>query len=566
MSVLLQAPIRYFDIPDGSGCSLTSLDVVPETYEQWLARGYTQDWNHIWADRAEIGLLGLRAPLLSDVFRSRVKQANKPSRTVDRDTQYVPFITRRQREIINSEYFMVEDAAFAEGAEFTNEHPGAVAITLNGGTGDWKTNVSALEKSFRPRHFLIVEGTRADGSLFTLQYQILRAVNADTDTTKKCIVYAVPSVGAAAWSYLSTEEKAQYLPPNGLAVTAANDVNDWESHCVNGRSDINASYVRFWLQTRRTSMITNDEFEKVVKDAKNINQFMAEYGVLPYAERQRQQRLQDEREWINTIMFGQPLMPEFYTDTGDEWLNLEPVGDIEFDDCAYDRVSQTEGIEYQLVKRGRYHDLAGAELNLDSLQATLLRLARTRENDMSNNGFPVRRLTGLTDPKTLHFWRLAFHKFEKQTWGEQYTRQWDPNQLIEFKKRTNYDAEIFYLPEINLEVELIAEPLYEAKKDLFRGDSKAKVSRGNRIDFWDFSDIDISVTQTNSKSNVYPGDKIGEYNKLYSCVMNVNKRRYSLRSETFAVCVKNPYRHFSLVNFAEACPILSPRSCPESYD
>ena len=75
----------------------------------------------------------------------------------------------------------------------------------------------------------------------------------------------------------------------------------------------------------------------------------------------------------------------------------------------------------------------------------------------------------------------------------------------------------------------------------------------------DYSDIDVGITNTESRVKVYPNDKVVD--DLWKCTIKTNEKQRRLESTTYTVAVNNPDRHLIVKNFSDECPKLSVQGC-----
>lgn len=557
MAAFTDCTTTFYEIPEASGCSLTRATLTPTTYQQFVDRGYEEYLTPEYARALELPMMGASQACLSDLLRSRVKGIKGETSKVTKGSSVIqPFITRRQRSVVNNNYWAI-DAGAAGDAEALAVHPGAWKFTISiGAPGFTRTSdLKDIKRYFQPGMKLFVETISTEGVASRLQYDILSSSDATAGAVQKAYVTVVPNITAEGWSYLDADEKAAYQPDFGLVRIGANDINDFESWCYNAPVENNWTLKTFWLQTQRESMIVSEEYLKALQ-APSMNEFYKVFMTLPWAEQQTQMRKYFENARINSAFFGQAINEN---QTEATWKLLPTVTDVEDATCEYEYKANSIGIMQQLADCGRVSDLGGAALNLDTVRSIALELKRERQTTGFGTG--EFRIDALTDRWTLSKVRLAYNAYRKARYGVTDQYNYRPDEALKFRKITGVDVEIFQFEDEGIELAVYAVDYFNDLLDATPSHTTYGKSFGRHFVLVDWSDIEVGVAGTNSAKRVYAGKDMGNYNSLYTCVISTNPKTYDLRSITSTVIVGNPYRHYWFLNFSADCPRITAGTC-----
>ena len=335
----------------------------------------------------------------------------------------------------------------------------------------------------------------------------------------------------------------------------ANSVSDFESHCYNDPVNNNVKLMLYWLQTMRQSQIVSDEYLKAI-DAPNANEFFKVFSMLPYAEQVKQQnKLFNDRWWVS-IFKGQAIN-EYQN--SEQWQGINGGGvpkvfDVDDPSCLLEYKANAIGIEPQLQACGRVVDMAGAQLDFDSLREMVYQLKRHREG--TNNGETVDVLPIQTDRDTANRIKTLFASKEAKQYGISYNRNFSSKEALEFSKSTGLAVNSYDWDEAGVSLDIVADPFFS---DLLYATPAAHRSVNRYMWLLDYSDIDVGIAKTESRLKVYPNDKVVD--DLWKCTIKTNEKQRRLESTTFTVAVHNPDRHLIIRNFSDSCPKLTVQGC-----
>ncbi len=559
MAVWNQCSPRIISVSESCGCTLTRATITGVTPSVFEALGTQEiDYQRLIAQSTEAKMIGVVERPLRDLLMSNIKNIKgaMSKQPIQNQSVILPYIYRRQKSNVNSNYFSIEAGA-APGDAGTGTVPAhAWNITVNTGPSPFKSALASLEKYFLPgQTVFVLTLTDPSGTKIarTLQFEILRAVNANGGGNEKALVTIVPNYTAAGFAALSGGDQAVYQPTFGTVLVGANSVSDYESWCYNEPAENNQKLLTFWIQTSRESQCYNDEYLKAL-NATYTSGYFKQFRELPLAEQNKLQRAQSEKKWLNSVFYGQRINENQLPDT---YTSLPQVVDPEDNACVYEYKANALGIRTQLGDCSRITDLAGAALDLDFLFETMYNLKRNREA----TGGSIDTIDAMTDRITADLIRQVMSRYYKAKYDVDTMRYYTPGQALKFENQVLFNYDVYQIPELGLNLAVFNDPYFNDFQEAFTdgtGGTTNIRSRGRKLWLLDWSDIAIGLAGTNSVSRTYPDPNAS---KLYSCVMTPNTKHYELRSTKWTVMVEDPSRHAIIENFSDACPTLTVDAC-----
>ena len=559
MATLSQCSQRIVSVSESCGCTLTRASITGMTPTAFDALGTTEiDYQRLIGQAVEMKITGVVERPLKDLLLSNVKNIKGAlsKQPVANQSIILPFIYRKQRTNINSNYFLIEAGAAPSDAGVGGVPAHAWDITVNTGPSPFKSPLTTIERNFLPGQTVIVLTLSTGAVSQTLQYTILRAVNADTGGRSRALVTLVPNYTAAGFAALSGANQTIYQTTNGTVLVGANSVSDYESWCHNEPADNNLKLKTFFLQTSRTSMCYNDEYLKAL-EAANMSAYFKQFRELPLAEQNKQQMAQSERKWLNSVFYGQRINENQDPNT---YTSLPTVTDRENPDCVYEYKANALGVRTQLGDCSRITDLQGAALDLDFLFETLYNLKRNREA----TGGSIETLDVMTDRLTADTIRQIMTSYYVVKYGINTTRFYNPGQALKFEDQVLFNYDTYQIPEVGVTLAVFHDPYFNDHLAAFgdgtgtyNGDTDIR-TRGRKLWLLDWSDISIGLAGTSSVNRTSPDPNT---NSLYNCVITPNIKHYQLRSTKWTVLIDDPNRHAIIENFSDACPTLTVTPC-----
>lgn len=552
---------RQIAIDASCGCTLSRMSITGLTPQDILDLANKEiNLTNLILQAKEAKMLGVPERGLSALLKGTIrdiKSGLKIDTTMNEQSIIMPFIQRTQSSFINDNYFSIVSATPTPGAGTGTIKFSSWDITLGLGSSWLKTDLDKLELSFVPGSTLIVHtwDSVATKNAVTNQFEIISAVNADVGATHQAKVTVVPNITDTAYNLLTDAERRLYHPTFGYAQTGANNVDDRESYCNSQRADMSKKIVLNWIQTVRTSICTQQSYEEVLNAilGGKVNDYLKGFKYLSLANQEKVKLARAEKEWMNSIMFGQAINGnQNITD----WRSLPAVLDPNDTTCQLGVKANALGFFTILNNCNRVVDLAGAALDLDFIFAELYKLRRTREAE----GDSVPIIDSLTDRYTSATIYESMQKYYKARYGIDTTRYANINQEITHDGFIMFNYNVYDIPDAATKWLVATDDYFNDLIDA----APAKAigwdfkTRARALVFIDWSDAFVGVLDTKAVTRKNPDPATAA---IYKCVIEPNVNTYQLRSKTFTPVMDRPGRHLWIYNFSGACPKVSTLGC-----
>lgn len=547
--------VRILNVDASCGCTLTRASVEGMTPQMFEDQGLKEVYmDRVIARAVEAKAVGVVENTLEMLLMGRFANIKGQLQTqkVSNESIILPYVYRRQKRNINSNYWRVIAGVATTGAGTGAIPASAMDLTLTNTQSPWASALVGLENYFLPGKYIQIETLGSGGEAVAPQFRILSSVNANGGGQERAKITVQPNVTDTEWAAMSAAEKAVYQVDDGIAFVLANSVSDYESWCYNDVAENTRNLLAFWLQTSRETFCYNDEYLKALNHALMSN-FFRDFRMLPLAEQKRIQALKARRDWFNSIFYGQEI-DEHQTVEG--YASLPKVRDPNNPDCVLEYKANALGFKTQLQKCGRYLDHQGNPLSLDFLLEIGYNLKRSREA----SGGTVDTIDLMTDRFTAGAILELFagdNGFYKKKYGVSTTRFYQPGQRLQFAPNVNLIYNLYELPPdlggYNLAV--FTHPYFDDKISAF---DPALQNRGRTAWLIDWSDLTIGIAGTSSVSRRQPDP---ETSALYACVIQANINHYQLNSTRWTAILEDPTRHYIIDNFSSACPTLTVDPC-----
>jgi hypothetical protein len=536
-------------VDSSCGCTLTKASfegLTPARFE--ALSGKELDLARVIASSAEAKALGVRESGLSTLLKSSIKSVKDKLSTVKFEEQSIilPYIQRRQRRRLNSNYFDIVSSADNAGAG-TTLPANTIDITVGLGTSPWKSPLKDIERYFLPGFTIIIMtwDNNTDRNAKVYQYEILSAANANAGGNEQATITVKP-----------LGKTVPTRPTYGIVQIGANNISDWEYHCQNQPVDNNVGLLVNWFQTTRSSRCVSDVYKSTLEKvlAGKLNPWDKDFNYLSLADQNKQAAMRDEEAWMRSVWYNDYLSA---AQTPETYASLPTVEDPEQDGCVLEYKANALGIFTQLGENNRVLDLNGAALDLEDLFDTLYSLKKYREAD----GDRIQVIDCLTDRKTASMVYEVMAKYYKARYGVDTTRFAQIGQKVEFNGIVYFEYDLYDIPDSSVQWGVFREPFFDDQIDAFSataaggsaGAADDFKNRARQLWFIDFSDIQIGVGKTNSVTRRSPNPDVQE---LYKCRMAANIHEYNLRSTQWTTFVDRPYRHLVVQNFSLANPTI----------
>lgn len=232
MSVWSQCSPRVVSVDESCGCTLTRATITGITPAAFEALGTQEiDFHRLIGQATEARMIGVPERPLRDLLMSNIKNIKGAigKEPVQNQSVILPYIYRTQRTNVNSNYFTIEAGSAPSDVGVGSVPAHAWDITVNTGPSPFVSPLSQIQKYFLTGQTIFVL-TLSDPTVTkvaqTLQFQILRAVNADSGGVSKAKVTLVPNYTAGGFAALSGGTKTIYQPTFGTVLVGANSVSD----------------------------------------------------------------------------------------------------------------------------------------------------------------------------------------------------------------------------------------------------------------------------------------------------------------------------------------------------
>jgi hypothetical protein len=522
------------------------------------------DLARVIASAAEAKMLGVQEKGFASLLRSSITNI-KPllsQQKVETQSMILPYIQRRQRSYINSNYFAGSGGQAASGAGANGLHAGAWEVTVDLGESPWKTNLSLIDRYFLPGSTVIVSSWDSSKKAKDLVYKVVSAADSTPQGgVAKATLVLEPNITEAGYNNLDATGKAAYQFEVGVVQTGANSVNDYEEWCQNQPADLSNQLIVNWLQTTRESRIVDDQYKATLESIMTgkTNPFLQNFVYQPIAEQNKRASQLSDEAWLRSVWYGQKINEN---QTPETYMNLPAVTDPEGvrsgsasfgSDCVLEYKSNALGIHTQLRDANRVVDNQGAVLDLDYLFQQLYYLKRHREAD----GDSISVIDVMTDRITANNIFTVMNNYYKAKYGWDTVRNADINQKIEHNGIMLFNYNKYDIPEVGVQLAVFHDQYFD---DLISATPKSDgtnndfQSRSRALWMLDWSDIKVGIAGTNSVTRRNPSPEVMD---AYRCRMNAVIKEYSLRSTTWTTMLDRPERHLIIQNFSSDNPTVT---------
>lgn len=544
---------RFVAVDASCGCALTRANIVgmtPQLFEDQGTREVYMD--RVISGAAEAVVAGYQEKFLESLLNSRmVGISSELGRApIKNESVILPYIYRRQKRNINSNYWTVSAGAASPGAGSNGLHPGAWDVTVRNNPSKYGTTLSLIERYFLPGRYVLIETVDATTkAAIAAQFKVIAAVNADSGVTAQAKITLEPNYSSTGWAGLAA--KTPFQPAAGLLLNMANSVSDYESWCYNDPSDNPNMLLTFFLQTTRETACVNAEYLRALNAALTSG-YWQKFKQLPLAEQRKQQAQKAYTAWLNSAFFGQRINefqdPNTYT-------LLPTVRDPINPDCTLEYKATSIGFEQQLIDCTRYSDMQGNPLDLLDLFSISYDMKRGREA----SGGVIDRIEWGTNRTNAGRIFTTMVNFFKAYYGVDTTRFYQPNQKLTFENQVMLNYDVYEIPAEFGGFELVVwHDDYFTDKLLAAGANADQQNRQRIMWALDWSDIQMGVAGSTAVQREHPDPTV---DRLYSCIIKEVRNTYVLKSKTWSSIIEDPLRHYVIKNFNKDCPLLVANPC-----
>lgn len=211
-----------------------------------------------------------------------------------------PFILALQRSVINSDYWYLNanqtKAAYdaTTSPTLTGVDSGSRVIGVKSVFGGSGLDLSS--QYFLPGKYVYQLSSVSSAATIT-QWKIVQAGVNSQDST-------VLDVEVVITQKTSGEITSSSTAATGLVIAGPNNVADVEAWCRNMVNTVDRKKVPFWLQTMRDARRVDDQYVEVFQKLMADNDYYREFLDLPLAERNRQDEIRSQKEFLNAFFHG----------------------------------------------------------------------------------------------------------------------------------------------------------------------------------------------------------------------------------------------------------------------
>ena len=587
---------RIIKVDDTTGCTLTNASIKGLTPNEFEALSNKEiDLARVIANSAEAKMLGVQERGLTTLLNSSITNIKPLINKVNvaEQSMILPYIQRRQRSVMNANYFTVSSNSKATSAsaadaayKVVDADDGDRVLRVDLGASDWASgSITGIERYFLPGGFLIMNGWDSSNNAVEVQFKILGSAAVSNaismadvtvrpvggDITQATIASGQESSGFNATTWAAYVGKADYLIGTGVLQTIANNVNDFEEWCRNQPTDMSVKLIVNWLQTTRESRQIDESYKETLAKIMSgkVNPYLKSMVYQPLAEQNKIAAKASNDQWTRGVWYNQALSDK---QTPETYMQLPAVTDPEDSGCTLEYKANALGLKTLLRESNRVKDNAGQKLVLSSLMADLYYLKRNREQDGTN----VSVIDCMTDRFTYNLFYERMVKYYEAKYGiSNIQRNMQLNQQIKHDGLILFNYSVYDLPEVGCQLAVFHDPYFDDLLNvsgkffpggpadggkLYNADgtrsstdvhgsaaNQAKAQKAARcLWFIDWSDIKIGIAGTNSVTRKQPHPDV---QREYKCRMAHKETEYSLRSTTWTTMMDVPARHLLVENF-----------------
>lgn len=549
---------KIINVSRSNGCSLTAASFLGMTPNDFEAQGMKEvGMDKVYANLQEAKLCGYVEGTLTMLLNGRIsgiKGALQRTSLPGSESIILPFMTRRQRRNISSEFWKVASGTPNPRAGTGDVPASAWDVVVQNNPSTYASALLELDRYFLAGKTFFVEYANASTkAAYRLQYKIIGAGTIGSVTK----VTVAPNYSEAGWAALSAADKLPYqiggvsggnAVAGTIAYLGANSVSDFESW--NGQDPVENpnSFLNWFWQTSRYVNEYTDAYLKAMNNPLASNYFKM-FQELTLARQKVEQKRKFDRDMLNSVFYGQRINEK---QTVEGYRNLPIVEDSNQPGCVLEYKANALGIMTQLSDCSRVHDNQGLALDFDVVCEKLLNVKRAREAD----GGEIETVDLMTDRWTAGIIQDMFISYYKKKHGVVSNRNYQPDQALTFENQVKLNYNRYQLPPEfgGFNIAVFHHPFFEAKLNAAAGADHARA-------MWaiDWTDIELGIGATNS---VVRQTDVND--KLYQYQMKVNMKHVTMNSITWSLIMEDANRHYIETNFSPACPSITVSGCDVS--
>lgn len=503
-------------------------------------------------------------------FYEWIMSSNKPGlsklldkQSRDRGPSFIrPFILGRQKSIVNPDHWAITDGFLSSNYVAGSTGP-LTSAQLNEGTGTDRIirvvsryDVDLDPKWFNDKHSIYIMNVKS-GQAAHGEWKVLASAAAANNSYADVLISSQNA---------SDDSVADLTPEDGIVLVGINNVHDAETFCLNPANYNPNKHVPFWFQTWRKARRVDSMYKEIFAKLMQDNQWFAEFGDIPVAERNRQDEEEYRRQFVHSFLFGRPLnanqtvalwsnLPQITTSVG---TNIDPGTSGALMGYRANMV----GVYEQLKSCGRVKDLQNQAINIEEFIDFNYELHRARK---SNRNAPNANSIDWFCPRIVsEIVEIGFINWMKDRYGDIIR--------IDIDRGSNefgFSWTSFRLPRYNIVVNLITEETFDDLAAAFENEDSGDGTMASRGRFLLCLDIgkggSIYPSVLGSKSKVFKTGELDELAKIdpsFACRLENPELETKLTSETVTAIVECPKNSLWVEGVADSAAVYTGRTSP----
>jgi hypothetical protein len=539
-------------LPEGCSCftKATFQDLTPTIYEAQSETAYGA--NRVYANAARARMVGVAPTMLETFLLGRVADVkDKLSQVSVGGDRFVnlPYTVRQRESQITNEYFKITARADNGNTAATGESVLTIGI-IEDSLFDAQ-NGSPIFNQFLPGQYIYVkyrDSGAAIGSQTSYSVPFKVVSSAQGGSASLATVTVIPSITAAGWVALSTAEKNDLKPSEGLVTIGVNNVDDYEQYCDVEAVEIAPQHIIDYHQTSRNAFCYTKEFLEMDKRIQNgeINDYYRTFQYLPVTQRNKQIQAKFRSKWFQAIFYNDLLnelqTPNAYV-AGSTPASLTVVDPAD-NSCILGYKANALGIEKLLANQGQIIDFGGGALDLRVVFEACYAVKRNREIE----GGTVDRISAITSRKVYDAAVSALLNYINERYGfNNQTRYVENGTVIDKVTSVSMRYMKFDLPEFDFEFVIAHDNFFTDRERMMS--TADLTSHSGEMWILDWSDIEVGVVATNSQKIDENDEWAAKVVDELKCVIATNTIHRTLESTTWTVRLGNEKRSLLVKGF-----------------
>ncbi len=477
------------------------------------------------------------------------------------DSLIQPFIMGRQMSVVNIDHWAITNG-WANNA-YTGETTGPLTAAQQalGAATDriirvvTRYGIDLDAKYFLAKHTVLILDVYGGASAVG-EWRVLASAAA-SDASYVDVLVTSQNAGSAT----------NYNPAptaNAIVLNGINNVNDYEKWCQNSANYNPVKHVPFWYQTRRRARQIDEHYKELFAKLMEDNSYFAEFADVPAAERNRQDELLWQKQFVHSFLFGKPISAN-QTLTG--WGSLEQITSVSgatVDPGTGGKLiayrANMIGVYEQLKACSQVKDLQNQTLNMTEFVDALYNVYRARKSRGKN----VTEIDVYTDRVTADLVEMGAINLTKAKYGDIIRINIEPG-----SNEWGFSWKKLRCPEVPFAINVITEETFDDLQTAFYTEDSGDGALAARGRFLMVLDIgnggSIYPAVLGSNRRVWKTGEIGDLAKLdstFACVMENPTIETTLTSETVTAIAECPTNSLWIEGIRLQTPVTTGKTTP----